>query len=121
MDQSKSIIIVAATDAPLLPIQLDRLSKRLALGLAKTGSVSTHGSGDIFISFSTASRNGDGSQPWTGERPVSALWEAASEAAEEAVLNALTASVTMDGSDDSVRHALPLDRLQDIMKKYNRL
>ena len=120
-EKSKSIIIVAATDAPLLPIQLNRLCKRLALGLAKTGSVSTHGSGDLFLAFSTVPRDEKSDVLWTGENVVSSLWEAASEATEEAILNALTASPTMDGADGSIRYGLPLDRLTEIMKKHNRL
>ena len=122
--KTKSIILVAATDAPLLPIQLQRLCKRMSLGLARTGSVSTHGSGDIFIAFSTAnrfSREGAASMQWAGEDGVSRLWQAAVEATEEAALNALTAAPTMDGVNGVIRHGLPLDRLVDIMKKYNRL
>lgn len=121
VEKSKSIIIVAATDAPLLPIQLNRLCKRLAMGLAKTGSVSTHGSGDVFIAFSTVPCSSDENVSWTGDNVVSSLWEAASEATEEAILNALTAAPTMDGANGSIRHSLPLDRLTEIMKKYNRL
>ena len=122
-EKSKSIILVAATDAPLLPIQLQRLCKRMSLGLARTGSVSTHGSGDIFIAFSTANRLAAGADTlrWAGDGVVSSLWEAAVEATEEAALNALTAAPTMDGAHGIVRHGLPLDRLVAIMKKYNRL
>ena len=124
VDKSKSIILVAATDAPLFPIQLERLCRRMALGLSKTGSVSTHGSGDILIAFSTANR---GISPdsdkfaWVGDRMVSMLWEATSEATEEAALNALTAAKTMEGVGGVVRYGLPLERLVEIMKKYNRL
>ena len=113
--RSKSIILVAATDAPLSPRQLQRLCKRMSLGLARTGAVSTHGSGDICIAFSTARE----AQLQDGE--ASQLWIAAVEAAEEAALNALTAAVTMDGVNGVVRHALPLEELSQIMKKYNRL
>ena len=121
--KSKSIIIVAATDAPLLPIQLQRLCKRLSLGLARTGSVSTHGSGDIFIAFSTANRlnNSSSNFKWAGERIVSSLWEATVEATEEAILNALTAAPTMDGVNGVVRYGIPLEKIVAIMKKYNRL
>lgn len=121
--KSKSIILVAATDAPLLPIQLHRLCKRMSLGLARTGSVSTHGSGDILIAFSTANRLSGEAAPfrWAGDRIVSSLWEATVEATEEAALNALTTAPTMDGANGVVRHGLPLDRLVAIMKKYNRL
>ena len=120
-EKSKSIILVAATDAPLLPIQLQRLCKRMSMGLARTGSVATHGSGDILIAFSTANRGEVDPVRWAGDRIVSSLWEATVEATEEAAINALTAAPTMDGVNGVIRHGLPLDRLVAIMKKYNRL
>jgi D-aminopeptidase len=121
--KSKSIIMVAATDAPMLPVQLQRLCKRMALGLARTGSVSTHGSGDIFIAFSTGNRITNKSKHirCVDDSAVSRLWYAAVEAAEEAILNALTAAPSMDGIDGVVRHGLPLERVVQIMKKYKRL
>ena len=118
-EKSKSVILVAATDAPLLSRQLTRMCKRMSLGLARTGSVSTHGSGDLCLAFSTA-RSGESPGPITS-RSLSQLWHAAVEAAEEAALNALTTAPTMKGRGGIVRHGLPLDRLVDIMKKYNRL
>ena len=118
-EKSKSIILVAATDAPLLSGQLTRMCKRMSLGLARTGSVSTHGSGDLCLAFSTAHLS-ESPGP-TIDRSISQLWHAAVEAAEEAALNALTAAPTMKGMGGIVRHGLPLDRLVDIMKKYNRL
>lgn len=122
-NKSKSIILVAATDAPLLPVQLNRLCKRMSLGLARTGSVSTHGSGDIFIAFSTANRITRASTNFKclDDSRISSLWEATVEAAEEAVINALTAARTMDGVDGVVRHGLPLNRVVTLMKKYKRL
>lgn len=118
-EKSKSVILVAATDAPLLSRQLTRMCKRMSLGLARTGSVSTHGSGDLCLAFSTA-RSGESPGPITS-RSLSQLWHAAVEAAEEAALNALTTAPTMKGRGGIVRHGLPLDRLVNIMKKYNRL
>ncbi len=121
-----SIIIVVATDAPLLPHQLKRLARRAALGLARNGSISGNSSGDIFIAFSTA--NAGAAQP-TGlpqltmvpNDRISPLFQATVEATEEAIINALVAAETMTGADDHKVIALPHDRLQKILKKHNRL
>ncbi len=121
-----SIIIVVGTDAPLLPHQLKRLARRAALGLARNGSISGNSSGDIFIAFSTANRGA--AQP-TGlpqltmvpNDRIAPLFEATVEATEEAIINALVAAETMTGADDHKVIALPHDRLQQILKKYNRL
>lgn len=121
-----SIIIVIATDAPLLPHQLKRLARRASMGLARTGSVSGNGSGDIFIAFSTA--NPGASKP-TELRTVQmvpndemgSLFEATVEATEEAIANALVAAETMTGIDDHKAEAIPHDRLREVLKKYNRL
>jgi len=122
-EKNKSIILVAATDAPLLPVQLHRLCKRMSLGLARTGSVSTHGSGDILIAFSTGNRLARASTKFkcVDDGRISSLWEATVEAAEEAVLNALTAAQTMDGTDGVKKYGVPLNRLVTLMKKYKRL
>ena len=124
---AKSIIIVVATDAPLLPNHLFRLAKRTSMGLARTGSISSHSSGDIFLAFSTANRI----SPADGRRAsrvrtvpdglISALYQPAVEATDEAIVNALTMATTMKGKNDHVVHALPLDRLVDIMRRYGRL
>ena len=121
-----SIIIVVATDAPLLPHQLKRLARRAALGLARTGTTSGNGSGDIFIAFSTA--NAEASKP-TGVAQLTMLpndrigpvFEATVQATEEAIINALVAAETMTGVDNHKVTALPHDRLKEVMKKYNRL
>jgi D-aminopeptidase len=121
-----SIIIVVATDAPLLPHQLKRLARRAALGLARTGTTSGNGSGDIFIAFSTA--NAEASKP-TGiaqltmlpNDRIGAVFEATVQATEEAIINALVAAETMTGVDNHKVTALPHDRLKQVMKKYNRL
>lgn len=115
-ERSKSIVLVAATDAPLVPRQLRRLCKRMSLGLARTGAVSTHGSGDLCLAFSTARKE----EP-LADRLAGRLWQAAVEATEEAVLNALTAAETMEGARGRIRHGLPLDRLVEIMRKYHRI
>jgi L-aminopeptidase/D-esterase-like protein len=121
-----SIIIVVATDAPLLPHQLKRLARRAALGLARTGGESGNGSGDIFIAFSTA--NAGAAKPGglarltmlPNER-MNSLFEATIQATEEAILNALVAAETMTGRDDHQVLALPHDRLKEVLRKYHRL
>lgn len=124
--ESGSIIIVVATDAPLLPHQLKRLARRAALGLARTGSVAGNGSGDLFLAFATA--NAEAASP---DHPVpltmlpnerlSPLFEATAQATEEAIVNALVAADTMSGRDGHKVIALPHDRLRAVLKKYNRL
>jgi L-aminopeptidase/D-esterase-like protein len=120
-----SIIIIVATDAPLLPGQLDRLAHRATMGLARTGSSSSNYSGDIFLAFSTA--NGAATQKplatltMFSNDLMSPLFEATAQATEEAILNALVAAETMIGSDGSRSEALPHDRLKAVMQKYNRL
>jgi D-aminopeptidase len=96
-----SCIAVLATDAPLGPHQLERLARRAGLGLARTGSVAHHGSGEIFLAFATAA---GGTHP---DAQLDELFEAAVEATEEAVLNALWAGVDTDGRDGRVVRALP--------------
>jgi len=121
-----SIIIVVATDAPLLPHQLKRLARRAALGLARTGSVAGNGSGDLFVAFSTANpRVGDAKVTvplamLPNER-MGALFEATVGATEEAILNALVAARTMTGIDGHRVSALPHDRVRDILRRHLRL
>lgn len=121
-----SIIIVVATDAPLLPHQLKRIARRAALGLGRNGSISGNGSGDIFIAFSTANPNAFSTMPsanvsmLSNER-IDPLFEATVEATEEAIINAMIAAETMTGINNHTVIALPHDRLQQVLKKYNRL
>jgi L-aminopeptidase/D-esterase-like protein len=121
-----SIIIVVATDAPLLPHQLKRIAKRAALGVGRLGGVAGNSSGDIFIAFSTAnphaSRDAGLAQVtlFPDER-ITPLFEATVQATEEAVVNAMLAAQTMTGADDLKVYALPHDRLRDVLRKYNRL
>ena len=125
-DDVGSIIIVVATDAPLMAHQLKRLARRAALGVARTGSASGNGSGDIFVAFSTA--NPGAGQP-TGTVQLSMLpnermnqlFEATVQATEEAIINALVAAETMTGIDGHKVFALPHDRLKQVLKKYNRM
>jgi L-aminopeptidase/D-esterase-like protein len=120
-----SIIIVVATDAPLLPHQLKRLARRAALGLARTGSTSGNGSGDIFIAFSTANPHAD-AEPGpntvkvvSNER-ISPLFSATVAATEEAIVNAMVGARTMTGIDGHTVIALPHEKLTEVLKKYQR-
>jgi len=121
-----SIIIVIATDAPLIPTQLKRLARRAGLGLARDGSIGGNGSGDIFIAFSTA--NPGAAKP-TGIASISMLpndrmnplFAATIQSVEEAVVNAMVAADTMTGVDGYTAKALPQDELVRILKKYGRL
>jgi L-aminopeptidase/D-esterase-like protein len=124
--EAGSIIIVIATDAPLLPDQTQRLARRGALGLARTGSVSGNGSGDIFLAFSTANREplrqkAAGKVDVLTFDQIDALFAPTVQATEEAIVNALIAADSMKGRDDHEVDRLPHDQLQDVLKKYNRL
>jgi L-aminopeptidase/D-esterase-like protein len=125
-DDVGSIIVVVATDAPLIPTQLKRVARRVTLGLGRNGSYSGDGSGDIFIAFSTANPRASSSE---GVRTLSMLpnddinpvFLATVQATEEAVVNAMVAAETMTGVKGRTVYALPHDRLREILKKYNRL
>jgi D-aminopeptidase len=118
-----SIIVVIATDAPLLPVQCKRLARRATVGLARVGSVGDNGSGDIFLAFATGNH-----LPSNAAAPLDLkmlphnhmglFFEAVAEAVEEAILNALTAAETMSGWHGRTAYALPLDELQQVMAKY---
>ena len=120
-----SIIIVAATDAPLMPHQLKRLARRLTMGLARTGSVSGNGSGDLFIAFSTANsasakRSDVENVKMLRNSRMDLLFTAAVQATEEAIVNALAAATTMVGINGYRVEAIPHDRLAEVMRKYGR-
>ena len=120
-----SIIIVVATDAPLLPHQLKRLVKRAALGVGKMGGIGGNSSGDIFIAFSTANPGAaNPAAPATvtmlPNEQINPLFEAVIGATEEAIINAMLAAETMIGANYLRVPALPHDRLGEIMRKYNR-
>jgi L-aminopeptidase/D-esterase-like protein len=125
-EERGSIIVVIATDAPLMPHQLRRVAQRATLGLGRMGSYASNGSGDIFIAFSTAN---PGAAAREGARNVQMLpndalgpvFLAAVEATEEAIVNALVAAQTMSGIDGYTVHALPHDRLKAALTKYGRL
>jgi len=121
-NETGSIIAVVATNAPLLPHQLKRLARRVPLGIARTGSSSGNGSGDIFIAFSTANpANGTAQLQMLSNDLISALFAATMLATEEAIINALVAAETMTGRDGRKVYAIPHDRLLDTLRKYNRL
>jgi L-aminopeptidase/D-esterase-like protein len=121
-----SIIIVVATDAPLLPHQLERVARRASLGLARTGATSGNGSGDIFLAFSTANQRAASNpdvahvEMLSNDR-ISAVFAATVQATEEAIINALVAAETMTGADDRTVEALPHARVRELLKKYGRL
>jgi D-aminopeptidase len=121
-----SIIVVVATDAPLLPHQLKRIARRVPLGLGRLGSISGNDSGDFFIAFSTANAGAalakkPASVQTLPNEDIDALFEATVQATEEAVVNAMVAAKTMTGVDGHTVEALPHDKLREVLKKYNRL
>jgi D-aminopeptidase len=121
-----SIIVVVATDAPLLPHQLKRIAHRVPLGIGNTGGYASNGSGDIFIAFSTA--NPDAFQRYDFSNVemlpndlMTPLFEATAQAVEEAIINAMVAAETMEGINGNKSYALPHDLLIEALKKYNRI
>ena len=121
-----SIIIVVATDAPLLPTQLKRLARRAALGLGRDGSFAGDGSGDIFIAFSTANPGAIASKgvrdlKMLPNQQLNPIFLATVQATEEAIVNAMVAAETMKGANDLEVVALPHERLRDVLRKYHRL
>lgn len=121
-----SIIAVVATDAPLLSHQLTRIAKRAALGIGRTGSYASHTSGEIVISFSTANKVPRSSRKLTTrvdvlfDHRMDPLYEACIEATEEAIYNSMCQANTMSGINGVVSYGLPLDKLVEIMRRYNR-
>jgi L-aminopeptidase/D-esterase-like protein len=121
-----SIIIVVTTDAPLLPHQVQRLARRATMGLARTGSVSGNGSGDIFIAFSTANPNAAAAKAPVNvsmlpNDAINPVFEGAVQAVEEAIVNAMVGAETMKGFNGNTVFALPHDALRNVLNKYNRL
>ena len=121
-----SIIVVVATDAPLLPHQLDRIARRVPLGIGAVGGRGGNSSGDIFIAFSTANPDaaklsGLASLTMLPNERMNPLFAATAEAVEEAIVNALVGADTMTGINGNRVYALPHDRLREALKKYNRL
>jgi D-aminopeptidase len=125
--ETGSLVVILATDAPLLPYQLKRLARRGAIGMARTGGMAGNGSGDLFLAFSTA--NPGAARPESGIATLQALpndrmdllFMAVAYAVEEAILNALLAAETMTGRAGLTIPALPHDRLQVLVRQYYRL
>jgi L-aminopeptidase/D-esterase-like protein len=126
-DEQGSIIVVVATDAPLLPHQLKRIATRVSLGIGRQGGFGGNGSGDIFIAFSTAN-----ARAWFNDGPVTTvkmlpndritpLFQATAQATEAAITNALLAAETTTGANDLRIYAMPVDRMLAVMKKYGRM
>jgi D-aminopeptidase len=125
-EDTGSIIVVVATDAPLLPHQLKRIARRVTLGLGRNGSISGDSSGDIFIAFSTANPGAGepgrvGNLTMLPNDKIDALFAGTVQATEEAVINAMVAAETMTGINDRTVVGLPHDQLRTVLKKYNRL
>jgi D-aminopeptidase len=121
-----SIIVVLATDAPLLPHQLKRIAHRISIGVGRVGGRGENSSGDIFIAFSTANKEEFGKnegianiQMLPNDR-INQLFVATVQATEEAIINSMVAAETMTGYRGGTIYALPHDRLQQALKKYNR-
>jgi len=125
--KTKSIILIAATDAPLLPFQLKKIAKRVAMGLAQTGAISHTGSGDIIMAFSTGNKiPKKRPHPFLNVKSVSDFWitpiyQAATEATHEAIVNAITSARTIIGRDGNTAYGIPSDQVKKIMKKYLRI
>ena len=120
-----SIIVIVATDAPLLPHQLKRVVTRVAVGLGRSGGFGGNSSGDIFVAFSTANAgtgtvNSVANVQMLPNARMNGLFYATAQATEEAIVNALLAATTMTGADDYRVHALPRDRLVSALRKYGR-
>ncbi|WP_420127993.1 P1 family peptidase [Longimicrobium sp.] len=121
-----SIIVVVATDAPLLPHQLKRMATRVSLGIGRMGGFGENSSGDIFLAFSTANRGasvteGIGDLRMLSNEEISPFFSATAYATEEAILNAMLAAETMTGADGFRVHALPHDRLVEVMRRHHRI
>tara|TARA_Y100001970_G_scaffold270470_1_gene364395 strand:+ start:4830 stop:5999 length:1170 start_codon:yes stop_codon:yes gene_type:complete len=121
-----SIIVIVATDAPLLPNQLKRLARRVPLGISRVGGFGSNGSGDIFITFSTANPGAFNREEirninFLPNDLMNPFLSATTQATEEAIVNALISAETMTGINNNTVYNLPHDRLKNILKKYNRL
>ncbi len=121
-----SIIVVVATDAPLLPFQLKRIAQRVPLGISAVGGYGSNGSGDIFLAFSTANpeafdREDISSISLFPNDRITPFFEATAQAVEEAIVNALIAAETMEGINGNKVYALPQELLRETLKKYNRI
>lgn len=125
-EKDGSIIVIIATNAPFLPSQLKQIAKRAAIGVARTGGLGRNSSGDIFLAFSTQNAQLNPQETLETWRAVpkdhlDAFYQATAEATEEAIINAMLAAEDMEGINGNTLYALPGARLQEVMRKYNRL
>jgi L-aminopeptidase/D-esterase-like protein len=125
-DGDGSIIVVVATDAPLLPHQLKRVAARVPLGVGIVGGRGENSSGDIFIAFTTANPQAFQRQDHTkvevlSNDQINAVFEATVQAVEEAIINAMVAAETMEGINGNKAYALPHKAVIDLLRKYNRI
>ena len=124
--ETGSIIVIVATDAPLLPHQLKRIAQRVQLGIAKMGGLGGNGSGDIFLAFSTANKNAFNRNKTTTVQlypndQIGVLFAATVQATEEAIVNALFAAKTMVGINGNTIYELPKEAVVRLLKKFNRI
>jgi D-aminopeptidase len=118
--ETGSIIGIAATDAPLLPHQCDRLAQRIGLGVARPGGTAAHTSGDLFFAFATGNRgldaeHGEVALRMLSDGDITPFYAAVIDATEEAILNALLAAETMTGRDGNIAYALPAELLLETL------
>ena len=121
-----SIIVIVATDAPLLPHQLKRIAQRVPLGIGIVGGRGGNGSGDIFLAFSTANESAFNRDELTivetlSNDLINSLFDATVQSVEEAIINAMIAAETMEGINGNKAYALPHDLLMETLRKYNRI
>ncbi len=125
--ESGSIIVIVATDAPMLPHQLKRIARRASYGIARSGGIASNESGDLFLAFSTANRavveqhEGLMTLEAVAEEPMSRFYEATIEAVDEAILNSLFANESMVGRDGRLVPHIPIPRIQTILRRHGRL
>lgn len=126
-DENGSIIIIVATDAPMMPHQLRRVARRAAFGIARSGGIASNESGDLILAFSTANaaavetHAGVVEARYLGEQAMSRFYEATIQAVDEAIMNSLFANETMVGRDGHVCPGLPIERVRDILRRHGRL
>ena len=126
-DENGSIIIIVATDAPMLPHQLNRVARRAAFGIARSGGIASNESGDLILAFSTANsaavetHDGFVEARYLGEKAMSRFYEATIQAVDEAIMNSIFANETMVGRDGYVCPGLPIARVQAILRRHERL
>jgi L-aminopeptidase/D-esterase-like protein len=126
-EENGSIIIIVATDAPMLPHQLRRVARRAAFGIARSGGIASNESGDLILAFSTANAAAVGAHTgmiearYLGEQAMSRFYEATIQAVDEAIMNSIFANETMVGRDGYVCPGLPIEKVQTLLRRHGRL